>query len=58
MDWREWSNRSVNGEVCGILGCEEKPTSKCPLCNHFYCYDHISVHLHASKEIVIDEDER
>ena len=45
MGWQDWSNRSINGQVCGMLGCEGKPTSKCPHCNHFYCYDHIKIHI-------------
>jgi len=45
MSWQDWSNRSMNGEVCGMLGCESEPKSKCPYCNHFYCYEHIKIHV-------------
>ena len=45
INWQEWSNRSINGEVCGMMGCEEDPTSKCTHCNHFYCYEHIKIHI-------------
>ncbi len=47
-NWKDWSNRSINGEVCGILACTGDPTSKCPHCNHFYCYEHIKIHFHST----------
>ena len=49
MDWKEWRNRSQNGEVCGLLGCEVVPKNKCPICNNFYCLEHIKIHYHIGK---------
>lgn len=43
----EWKKRSELGEVCGILGCEDKPTVPCPRCGNWYCSDHSIVHFHA-----------
>ena len=43
--WQIWSNMSLNGEVCGILNCSEEPKSKCSICDHFYCIEHLKIHL-------------
>ena len=43
--WQEWSNRSLDGKVCGMLGCSQDPKNKCPHCNHFYYLEHIKIHL-------------
>jgi len=45
IDYKYWSNLSMDGQVCGMVGCKGDPTSKCPHCNHFYCYEHIKIHL-------------
>jgi hypothetical protein len=44
----EWKEMSERGEVCGILGCQEKPSSKCSKCSDIYCYEHIHTHYHDS----------
>ena len=48
--WEYWRNRSQNGEVCGIIGCGQQPKNKCPICNNFYCLEHIKVHFHTSED--------
>lgn len=40
IEVEEWKKKSENGEVCGILGCESKPTVSCPHCGNWYCEDH------------------
>ena len=45
-DWRE---RSEKGEVCGILGCQNKPTIQCPRCLNWYCGEHKVIHFHEVK---------
>lgn len=42
----EWKKRSERGEVCGILGCEDRPTIHCPRCGNWYCKEHSYVHFH------------
>jgi hypothetical protein len=42
----EWKKRSESGEVCGIFGCEDKPTVHCPRCGNWYCKEHSFVHFH------------
>jgi len=32
--------KSRKGEVCGILGCQNKPTVKCKHCFNMYCEEH------------------
>ncbi len=36
----EWRRRSKNGEVCGILGCFNKPKETCKHCGNHYCSEH------------------
>ncbi len=36
----EWKKRSEYGEVCGILGCDDKPVVSCPHCGNWYCEGH------------------
>ena len=37
VTWQEWQARSQAGEVCGILGCRNQPTTKCEHCGNHYC---------------------
>lgn len=46
---KDWSARSTDGKVCGIVGCNANPRNKCPICNHFYCTEHIKIHFHNSR---------
>ena len=43
----EWSERSKRGEVCGMVGCQNTPTTQCPTCYRHYCYDDVQNHFHA-----------
>ena len=47
-NWEEWANRSKDGLVCGILGCDSNPKSKCPICNNHYCFEHVKIHFHST----------
>jgi hypothetical protein len=42
----KWSIQSMNGLLCGILGCQENPKNQCPICTGSYCYEHIKIHFH------------
>lgn len=42
----------MDGLVCGMMGCETHPKSKCPICNNHYCYEHLKYHLHTQNETV------
>jgi hypothetical protein len=46
----EWKEMSERGEVCGMFGCQVKPTSQCPKCSNHYCYEHIKMHIHVTDE--------
>ena len=46
IDPREWEKRSMSGEICGILGCDNPPTIQCPHCRTHYCNEHKNVHKH------------
>ena len=36
----EWREASRQGNVCGILGCTDKPVTKCSHCGNHYCRKH------------------
>jgi hypothetical protein len=47
----KWSERSKLGDICNVLGCQNKPSAQCPTCSHYYCYEDILNHRHIiSKE--------
>lgn len=50
-DCQLWAARSRKGEICGILGCENKLDTQCPYCKNWYCAEHKNGHFH-SKEFV------
>ncbi len=39
-----WREASLNGQKCGVLGCEGKIEWKCPNCNLSFCVEHIPAH--------------
>lgn len=47
----EWPAASEAGTRCGIFGCFDEKLSKCHLCSHHYCAEHLNWHektvLHA-----------
>lgn len=47
-DTKKWGNLSAQGLVCGILGCSDEPKNQCPICNCYYCLDHIKWHFHST----------
>jgi hypothetical protein len=40
VNWKDWKRMSEQGEVCGILGCNEQPTIQCQHCRNWYCETH------------------
>lgn len=42
----EWKKRSEHGDVCGIFGCESKPTVHCHHCGNWYCKEHSLTHYY------------
>ncbi len=51
-DWREMS---LKGEVCAVVGCQNKPSSQCPKCLVYCCYDHVVGHKHFISESEVEE---
>jgi len=43
ISWTDWAEKSRHGEVCGILGCMNKPVVKCFHCGNHYCQEHAFV---------------
>ena len=41
----EWTRRSRNEGVCGIVGCFNKPTTRRKKCTNYYCSEHFPPHL-------------
>jgi hypothetical protein len=41
----EWTRRSRNHGICGIVNCFNKPTTKCKKCTNYYCSEHFAPHL-------------
>ncbi len=46
IDLNDWRRNSMQGPVCAIAGCPNKPTNQCPKCSTFYCYEHVKSHFH------------
>jgi hypothetical protein len=46
IDPRQWEKRSINGEICGIHGCNNTPKMQCPQCKTHYCEEHKNIHKH------------
>lgn len=40
FSFRDWKIRSEKGDLCGILGCFDKPAVICHHCNNHYCEEH------------------
>lgn len=52
----EWAEMSRRGEVCSVIGCEEKPTTRCATCLMYTCYQHLaSTHKHILTDNQIKE---
>ena len=45
-----WAANSRKGEVCGIIGCHNKPVTKCERCLNWYCEEHKDIHWHSTKK--------
>ncbi|MGC2308181.1 MAG: hypothetical protein WA461_07245 [Nitrososphaeraceae archaeon] len=41
----EWTRRSREEDICGIVGCFNKPTTQCKKCTNYYCLEHFPSHL-------------
>jgi len=51
----KWSNLSVQGLVCGILGCSAEPDKPCSICDCHYCTEHMPWHFHSASNTGIME---
>jgi hypothetical protein len=49
IDLNDWRRNSMQGPVCAIAGCPNKPTNQCPKCSTYYCYEHVKSHLHMER---------
>jgi hypothetical protein len=52
----EWSDKSKKGEVCGVLGCRQKPTTRCAKCSRHYCYQDLQNHKHIVTDREMEEE--
>jgi hypothetical protein len=41
----EWTERSLNEGICGIVYCFNEPTKQCKKCTNYYCSEHFPSHL-------------
>ena len=41
----EYHQASKLGLLCGIVGCRNTPTWKCPRCGSHYCNEHKQIHF-------------
>lgn len=48
----QWVEKSQRGELWGVIGCMNPPTTQCPKCKNHYCNDHLGTHMH----VVTDEE--
>lgn len=51
----EWAEMSRNGEVCSVIGCGGKATTKCAICLMHICFQHLDIHKHIQTEKQIKE---
>ena len=51
---KEWENKSIEGKVCHIYECTNKPIIKCPKCGNIYCIEHSKVHIHSFGLVLSD----
>jgi hypothetical protein len=49
IDLNDWRLNSMQGPVCAIAGCPNKPTNQCPKCSTYYCFEHVKSHLHMER---------
>lgn len=55
----KWSNLSVQGLLCGMMGCSDDPTETCKMCGCTYCLLHIKWHFHTvNNNGIIEVDEK
>jgi hypothetical protein len=54
----EWTDRSRRGEVCGVMGCKEKPTTRCVECGRHYCYRDLGNHGHIMTDAELEEQRK
>jgi hypothetical protein len=53
----EWTRRSRDEGICGIVGCFNKPTTQCKKCTNCYCLEHFPSHLDLLPNSSSDFDE-
>jgi hypothetical protein len=58
ISYDEWKDSSTKGQRCGIVGCSEKPTSRCPTCRNWYCYEHVKIHFHSMSNNDLEDHKR
>jgi hypothetical protein len=56
IDPNEYAERSRKEEVCGIINCPNNPTTQCPKCLNYYCYEHLHIHSHTVDEEETEEE--
>lgn len=56
IDFNEWEERSKKGQLCGVMGRSNEPTTRCPKCLKHYCYEHLQGHGHIKTDQEVDED--
>jgi len=39
----------MQGPVCAIAGCPNKPINQCPKCLTYYCFEHVKSHFHMER---------
>jgi hypothetical protein len=45
LELDNWTRKSLNTGLCGILDCFNKPTKQCKKCTNYYCTEHFPPHL-------------
>jgi len=46
----QWAEASRQKQLCGILGCLNPPSVRCPHCGNWYCAEHAEMVYHSRKE--------
>jgi hypothetical protein len=58
INFNEWREKSLKGEVCAVFGCRNTPSSQCPTCHFHWCYEDIMNHKHIMSNEELSNQER
>ncbi len=43
---KDWRAHTMEGSGCAFISCQNRPTSQCPQCSNYCCFEHSKTHEH------------